>query len=188
MSIENGQLFEFIITCWDSISYTSLIYTLQKSNTTRLWSIIFLLSWIFIHHVRYLWKACLSALRLMPYLLGLFYWGACRVSKLRATPRRKGCKIDRIEWEMRVISWTYYKWTVYGEPFFDLHDRHRHLVVCMLMSTSKRLDNDDYVIMQRHWQKKHFPPVRYNLAGVPLKIRLWINTTECSGAAKLKTL
>ena len=84
--------------------------------------------------------------------------------------------------------WTYYKWTVYGEPFFDLHDRHRHLVVCMLMSTSKRLDNDDYVIMQRHWQKKHFPPVRYNLAGVPLKIRLSINTTECSGAAKLKTL
>ena len=86
-----------------------------------------------------------------------------------------------------IVTWTYYKWTVYGEPFFDLHDRHRHLVVCMLMSTSKRLDNDDYVIMQRHWQKKHFP-VRYNLAGVPLKIRLWINTTECSGAAKLKTL
>ena len=67
-------------------------------------------------------------------------------------------------------------------------DRHGHLVVCMLMSTSKRLDNDDYVIMQRHWQNKHFPPVRYNLAGVPLWIRLWINTTECSGAAKLKTL
>ena len=26
-------------------------------------------------------------------------------------------------------------------------DRHRHLVVCILMSTSKWLDNDDYVIM-----------------------------------------
>ena len=25
MSIENWQLFEFIITCWDSISYTSLV-------------------------------------------------------------------------------------------------------------------------------------------------------------------
>ena len=40
----------------------------------------------------------------MPYLLGLFYWGACRLSKLGATSIQKGCKIDRIEWEMCVIS------------------------------------------------------------------------------------
>ena len=40
----------------------------------------------------------------MPYLLGLFYWGACSVSKLGATSKRKGCKIYRIEWEMHVIS------------------------------------------------------------------------------------
>ena len=52
----------------------------------------------------YLWKACLFAFRLMPYLLGLFYWGACRLSKLRATSKIKGCKIDRIEWEIHVIS------------------------------------------------------------------------------------
>ena len=33
------------------------------------------------------------------------------------------------------------------EPFFDHDDRHRHLAVRILMSTSKWLDNDDYVIM-----------------------------------------
>ena len=74
------------------------------SNATRLWSIIFLLSWIFIHQVRYLWKACLFAFRLMPYLLGLFHWGACRVSKLGAMSKRKSCKIDRIVWEMHAMS------------------------------------------------------------------------------------
>ena len=47
---------------------------------------------------------CLFASRLMPYLLGLFYWGACRVSKLEPTSRKKGCKIDRIDWEMHVTS------------------------------------------------------------------------------------
>ena len=76
----------------------------KKSNATRLWSIIFLLSWIFIHQVRYPWKACLFAFRLMPYLLGLFHWGACRVSKLGAMSKRKSCKIDWIEWEMHAMS------------------------------------------------------------------------------------
>ena len=33
------------------------------------------------------------------------------------------------------------------EPFFDHDDRHRHLAVRILMTTSKWLDNDDYVIM-----------------------------------------
>ena len=45
------------------------------------------------------------------------------------------------------ISWTYYKWTVYDLSFFDHDDRHRHLAVRILMTTSKWLDNDDYVIM-----------------------------------------
>ena len=40
----------------------------------------------------------------MPYLLGLFHWGACRVSKLRAIPKIKTCKIDRIVWEMKVCD------------------------------------------------------------------------------------
>ena len=39
----------------------------------------------------------------MPYLLGLFHWGACRVSKLGATSKNKSCKIDRIVWEMHGI-------------------------------------------------------------------------------------
>ena len=76
----------------------------SKSNATRIWSIKFILSLICIHQVRYLWKACLFAFRLMPYLLGLFYWGVCRLSKLRATSKMKGCKIDRIEWEIHVIT------------------------------------------------------------------------------------
>ena len=33
------------------------------------------------------------------------------------------------------------------EPFFDHDDRHRHLAVRILMTTSKWLDNNDYVIM-----------------------------------------
>ena len=44
-------------------------------------------------------------------------------------------------------AWTYYKWTVYDLSFFDHDDRHRHLAVRILMTTSKWLDNDDYVIM-----------------------------------------
>ena len=40
----------------------------------------------------------------MPYLLGLFHWGACRMSKLRAMSKMKSCKIYRIEWEMHAMS------------------------------------------------------------------------------------
>ena len=32
----------------------------------------------------------------MPYLIGLFHWGACRLSKLGAIPKRKTSKINRI--------------------------------------------------------------------------------------------
>ena len=46
-----------------------------------------------------------------------------------------------------VWAWTDYKWTVYDLSFFDHDDRHRHLAVRILMTTSKWLDNDDYVIM-----------------------------------------
>ena len=40
----------------------------------------------------------------MPYLLGLFHWGASRVSKLGAIPKIKTCKIDRIVWEMHACE------------------------------------------------------------------------------------
>ena len=40
----------------------------------------------------------------MPYLLGLFDWGACRMSKLGVMSKRKSCKIDRIVWEMHAMS------------------------------------------------------------------------------------
>ena len=76
----------------------------KKSNATRLWSIIFLLSWICIRQIRYPWKACLFALRSMPYLFGWFHWGVCRMSKLGAMSKRKSCKIDWILWEMRAMS------------------------------------------------------------------------------------
>ena len=81
----------------------------KKSNATRLWSIIFLLSWIFIPQVWHPYKACLFAFRLMPYLLWLFHWGACRVSKLGVKSKRKCCKIDQIVWEMHVMPsfWLY---------------------------------------------------------------------------------
>ena len=40
----------------------------------------------------------------MPYLLGLFHLGMCRVGKLGAISKTKTCKIDRIVWEMHAIS------------------------------------------------------------------------------------
>ena len=57
---------------------------------------IFLLYWNCIHQIRYPWKACSFALRLMPYLLGLFYWVVCRTSKFGPISKRKSCKIDWI--------------------------------------------------------------------------------------------
>ena len=35
----------------------------------------------------------------MPYLLGSFHWGACRVKS-----KRKSCKIDQIVWEMQCYA------------------------------------------------------------------------------------
>ena len=43
----------------------------------------------------------------MPYLLGLFHWGACRVSKLRGNvlmSKKEKLQIDRIVWEMHAMS------------------------------------------------------------------------------------
>ena len=39
----------------------------------------------------------------MPYLLGLFHWGACRVSKLGVKSKRKSCKLDQFVWEMHAM-------------------------------------------------------------------------------------
>ena len=76
----------------------------KKSNATRVWSIIFLLSWICIHQIRYPWKACSFALRLMPYLLGLFHWGVCRMSKLGAMSKRKKLQNWSDSMEMHAMS------------------------------------------------------------------------------------
>ena len=63
----------------------------KESNATRLWSIIsFILD---LHKVRYPWKACSIAFQLMPYLLGLFHWGVCRVSKLGEMSKRNVAKL-----------------------------------------------------------------------------------------------
>ena len=34
----------------------------------------------------------------MPYLLGLFYWGACRLSKFGVKSKSKSCKLDQSVW------------------------------------------------------------------------------------------
>ena len=39
----------------------------------------------------------------MPYLLGLFHWGACRLSKLGVKSKSKSCKMDQSLWEMHVM-------------------------------------------------------------------------------------
>ena len=78
-------------------SLPSKLCTLQKKVTQHdFHRLIFLLSWICIHQVRYPWKACLFAFWLMLYLLGLFHWGACKESKLGAMSKRESCKIDWI--------------------------------------------------------------------------------------------
>ena len=59
---------------------------------------------------------CLFAFPLMPYLLGLFHWGAWRVSKLRAIPKIKTCKIDRIVWEMKVCAFPFVAEFMCGYP------------------------------------------------------------------------
>ena len=41
--------------------------------------------------------------RLMPYLLGLFHWGVCRVSKFGVESKSKTCKMDQSVWEMHVM-------------------------------------------------------------------------------------
>ena len=40
---------------------------------------------------------------MLPYSLGLFHWGACRVSKLGVKSKTKSCKIDQIVWEMHAM-------------------------------------------------------------------------------------
>ena len=39
----------------------------------------------------------------MPYLLGLFHWGACRPSKFGVKSKSKTCKMDQSVWEMHVM-------------------------------------------------------------------------------------
>ena len=75
-------LYIHIIYGWFSSSQSNVqafTHTAPLSCLSIIWLIIFLLSWICIHHVRYSWKACIFAFRLMPYLLRLLHCfiGAC---------------------------------------------------------------------------------------------------------------
>ena len=73
----------------------------------------------YIHQVRYPWKACLFAFRLMPYLFGLFSlgaragwvnWGQCHKGKV--------AKIYRIVWEnaCSVKFWAFLLWVYARVP------------------------------------------------------------------------
>ena len=90
----------------------SIIYTFLQKVTQHDFNQVYFFYLLFIK-LDMSWKACLFAFRLMPNLLGLFYWGACRVRKLGATSNMKGCRIDRIEWEMHVPL-------VFGFPFVSV--------------------------------------------------------------------
>ena len=136
----------------------------KKSNATRLWSIIFLLSWIFIHQVRYPLKACLFARRLMPYLLGSFHWDACRVSKLGVISRNKSCKIDRIVWEMHArwsFALSFCDWMHAWVP--TARSVHRSFV---------RFRRNEWAVGSRAynpqtWHSMHFPYNLINFATFP---------------------
>ena len=52
----------------------------------------------------------------MPNLLRLSHWGACRVSKLRAIPKIKPCKIDLIVCEMKVCALPFVAEFTHGYP------------------------------------------------------------------------
>ena len=109
------HLWMMIMPFWLS---TDDIHPSKKSNADFDGLNFFYPVFLFIK-LRYLWKACLFAFRLMPYLLGLFYWGACRLSKLGATSKMKGCKIDRIDREIHVIaSLPFVSYAQYPRPTF----------------------------------------------------------------------
>ena len=120
-------------------TYINIFTPFKKSNATRLWSIIFLLSWICIHQIRY---PCLFALRLMPYLFGLFHWGVCRMSKLGAVSKMKSCKIDRILWKcvfVQALLWAYARVpTAPGPihcPFFFFYRNPRNKTSCWISNS-----------------------------------------------------
>ena len=63
----------YIVLPWE------YLYPSKKVTQHDCWSIIFLV--ILGFYLSSLNEICLFASRLMPYLLGLFHWGACRLSK-----------------------------------------------------------------------------------------------------------
>ena len=88
------QLHRELCTCIRCVYVSQkhkILHPLKKNNATRLWSIIFIQSYI--RHVRYHWKAYLITFRLMPD----FHWGVRRVSKLGKMSNIKLCKIDCID-------------------------------------------------------------------------------------------
>ena len=102
MSIENGQLFEFIITCWDSISYTSLMWHMRSACTQGKCFVIMLsfdnvrLGWI--------WQSAGRSLEFFPVLLHF-------VSNLKANADKEW---QKLEGKMRYIH------MFYNENYFCL--------------------------------------------------------------------
>ena len=106
-------------------------------------------------------KPVYFAFRLMPYLLGLFHWGACRVSKLGATSKNKSCKIDRIVWEMHAIC------EVLRFPFVTECTRG----VPTAHSVRRRFRHNEWAvdtcIQPKTWHNMHFPYNLINFATFP---------------------
>ena len=104
--------FIYLFMCWliHSFSHLSQYLFIYLSTPFKKvtqhdfdWLYFFYPGFLFIK-LRYSWKACIFAFWLMPYVLAMFHWGACRVSKLGTISKRKSYKINRIEWEMHVMS------------------------------------------------------------------------------------
>ena len=80
----------------------------------------------------------------MPYLLGLFHWGVCRVSKLGAMSKRKSSKIDWIVWKMRAMS-------CFVLSFCERMHAFALPIHCPLPKSSKTKHHAEFQIVAQFW-------------------------------------
>ena len=82
------------LSCGFNAEKSGCNYTpFKKSNVTRLWSIISICLWVYIHHVRYHLKAWLFVFPLILHLSWLLCRNVRRAIKLGSMSKNKCCKI-----------------------------------------------------------------------------------------------
>ena len=78
--------------------------------------------------------------------------------------------LQGMDFRLQNIFWS-------GSSATEIEILYSHLIMRILMSTFRCIDNIDYVIMYRHLQKDNFHLFSLICLMWLLKIRLWINST-----------